>query len=408
LEFATARDRRPSQKLRRVIPVGLGRLAMRLALAAAGLAIALATVEVALRLSWCGSSDADEYESKPFLSENPYWGTWHFPNDEVEHRKTCFTAHYTTNELGMKSDPIRPGAKRIALLGDSFVEGFGVDNDETAAHSLERRLGAEYQVLNFGVSGYFSTIDELVLYDDFAKFFDPDVVLLFFLNYNDLEDLLDPGKKAFIDEDLNLVYPRVRDFREVVNTVEQQHPPAEPANPGGSCIVHFLHFARRAFVQRLQMAVRFHWDFRHKLARAYLPEEDPEIRHAWEIVETSLRRLRDITRSQGATLVVVDIADPYQLDPSWIRIASLREGTPLSPGHPNERLGEICRRLGIRYYDMYPETQAYIAAHHLRYPFLSFPCDRHFGPEGQELMGKLVFGYLTREALVQRTQGGGP
>ena len=388
----------------------LGRAAARLGLAAAGVVVALAGAEVALRLSWCDSSAASyEYQSKPFLSPNPYWGTWHFPNNEVEHRKPCFTAHYTTNELGMKGDPVRTGARRIALLGDSFIEGFGHDNEATAAHSLERLLGSEYQVLNFGVSGFFSTIDELVLYDDFAKFFDPEVVLLFFLNYNDLEDLLNPGKEKLIDHNLNLVYPRVRDVREVAATVRQQRITESPTPPaGGWCLIRFLASTRRTFLQRLQIALHLRWDFRHELARPYLPIEDDEMRHAWAIVETSLRRLLDITRGQGATLVVVDVADPYQLDPNWIRLASLRERTALSPTHPNERLGGICRKLGIRYYDMYPETQAYIAEHHLAYPFLSFACDRHYDREGQQLMANLVFGYLRREGLADRPQGGSP
>jgi hypothetical protein len=385
----------------------LGGAAARVALAAGGLVIALAAAEMTLRLFWCGASAAYEYQSKPFLSRNSYWGTWHFPNDEVEHRKSCFTAHYKTNELGMKGDPLRPGAKRIALLGDSFIEGFGHDNDETAAHSLERLLGPQYQVLNFGVSGYFSTIDELVLYDDFAKFFKPEVVLLFFVNYNDLEDLLAPAKQALIDRDLNLVYPRARDLGEVTAQIEQQSP-GDSAARAGSCLVHLLGSARRTFVQRWQMVVRFHWDFRHELARPYLPAEEKEIRHAWAIVEASLGRLRDITRAQGATLVVVDFADPYQLDPTWIELASIREGSALSPTHPNQRLDAICRKLGIRFYDMYPETQAYITRHGLRYPFLSFTCDRHYDREGQQLIANLVFGYLAREELVDHPQGGSP
>jgi hypothetical protein len=383
----------------------LGHAAARVALAAGGLFVALAAAEGTLRLLWCGASAAYEYQSKPFLSRNSYWGTWHFPNDEVEHRKSCFTAHYKTNELGMKGDPLRPGAKRIALLGDSFIEGFGHDNDETAAHSLERLLGPQYQVLNFGVSGYFSTIDELVLYDDFAKFFKPEVVLLFFVNYNDLEDLLVPAKRALIDRDLNLVYPRVRDFAEVTAHIEQQSPP-QSLPRAGSCLIDFLDTARKIFIQRVQMVVHFHWDFRHELARPYLSTEDSEIRHAWSIVEASLARLRDITRAQGATLVVVDIADPYQLDPSWVELASIREGSALSPTHPNQRLDAICRKLGIRFYDMYPEMQTYIARRGLRYPFLSFACDRHYDREGQQLIANLVFGYLGKEKLVARPQGG--
>ena len=381
-----------------------GRAARRLSLGAAGVLLALAAIEAGLRVSWCGSSSASfEYQSKPFLSPNAYWGTWHFPNDRVEHRRSCFTAHYTTNEVGMKSGPIRAGARHVALLGDSFVEGFGLDNDKTAAHWLETELGPSYQVLNFGVSGYFSTIDELVLYDDFAKFFDPEIVILFFVNYNDLEDLLDPRKERLIDRNLHFVYPHVRDLREVTaNLTAQRPPPLAERIETRSCLLRFLRFAGRGLLQRLEMAVRFRWDFRHELVRPYLAREDDDIRRAWTIVDASLGRLRDLTRERGAKLVVVDIADPYQLDPNWIRVASLREQVPLSPTHPNERLGAICKRLGIRYYDMYPEAEAYVRSHGLDYPFLSFRCDRHYDDEGQRLMAMLVFGYLEREGLLSQ------
>src|SRR5438477_17552 len=195
----------------------------RQAFALTGFVFALALSELGLRLLGCGSSAIlYEYQSAPFLSVNPYWGMWHFANNVVDHRRSCFAARYQTNEYGMKSPPVRPGTKRIALIGDSFIEGFGLDNDQTAAHQLEAMLGPDRQVLNFGVSGFFSTIDEVALFDNFAKFFDPDVTVLFFLNYNDLEDLLDPRKKAMIDSELRLVYPRARSFEEVASYVKQQ------------------------------------------------------------------------------------------------------------------------------------------------------------------------------------------
>lgn len=379
------------------------RVVARLGLGAAGVLVALAAIEVLLRVSWCGSSSASyEYQSRPFLSVNPYWGTWHFPNIRVEHRRSCFSARYETNEFGMKNGPIRPGSRRVALLGDSFVEGFGHDNDKTAAHWLEERLGLPYQVLNFGVSGYFSTIDELVLYDDFAKFFDPEIAILFFLNYNDLEDLLDPRRERLIDRNLNFVYPRARGLDEVVAGLAAEKTPLLAARiETRSCVSSFVRLARRALSQRMQMLLGLRWDFRHELVRPYLADEDDDMRRAWQIVEASLQRLRDVTAERGTKLVVVDVADPYQLDENWIRAASVRERTALSPTHPNERLGAICRKLGIRYYDMYPETAAYVRSHGLDYPQLSFHCDRHYDERGQRLMAALLFGYLKREGLIQ-------
>lgn len=48
----------------------------------------------------------------------------------------------------------RPADTTIALLGNSYVFGMDVDYEDTWGFHLERRLGTDVQVLNFGVPGY--------------------------------------------------------------------------------------------------------------------------------------------------------------------------------------------------------------------------------------------------------------
>ena len=48
----------------------------------------------------------------------------------------------------------RPGTTRIAVVGDSHTFGLEVTYEDTWARQLEERLGAGYQVLNFGVDGF--------------------------------------------------------------------------------------------------------------------------------------------------------------------------------------------------------------------------------------------------------------
>ena len=47
-----------------------------------------------------------------------------------------------------------PARRRIAVVGDSFTFGLEVRYEDTWPHQLERALGGEFQVLNFGVDGY--------------------------------------------------------------------------------------------------------------------------------------------------------------------------------------------------------------------------------------------------------------
>ena len=83
------------------------------------------------------------------------------------------------------------GVYRIALIGDSFVFGYGVNDHEVISAVLEEKLNAsrqnkhrKFEVLNFGVSG-FGQAEELVLFRNFVKGFHPDEVILFYYN-NDI------------------------------------------------------------------------------------------------------------------------------------------------------------------------------------------------------------------------------
>lgn len=80
-----------------------------------------------------------------------------------------------------------PGTRRIAVLGDSLIYGYGLPLEDTFAKQLETALRAQesgtWKVLGFGVPGY-STQQETEMYRSRAQRFDPDLVIVGY-NLND-------------------------------------------------------------------------------------------------------------------------------------------------------------------------------------------------------------------------------
>jgi hypothetical protein len=106
-----------------------------------------------------------------------------------------YSIELSSNSAGMRGEKEyrveKPsGTYRIAMVGDSFVYGFGVTDEEVLSRRLEDllhdRFGSDavFEVLNFGVSG-FGQAEELVVYRNKVRNYQPDEVILFYFN-NDI------------------------------------------------------------------------------------------------------------------------------------------------------------------------------------------------------------------------------
>ena len=85
------------------------------------------------------------------------------------------------------------GVRRVLLLGDSVVEGYGLRESETISRQLESLFpDGSTEVLNFGVSAY-CTRAEIELLEVKGLQFDPDVVILVFVE-NDFDNF---NREAF-------------------------------------------------------------------------------------------------------------------------------------------------------------------------------------------------------------------
>jgi hypothetical protein len=89
-----------------------------------------------------------------------------------------------TNSLGFRGGEwAEDGRRRLLVIGDSFVWGAEVEEDERFTNLLQQRL-PDWQVLNAGVAGYSTDQEYLLLQADW-DIFKPAAVLLIFCGAND-------------------------------------------------------------------------------------------------------------------------------------------------------------------------------------------------------------------------------
>lgn len=120
---------------------------------------------------------------------NPDFGVWHAPHSVYKHVSPSFRVTYRANAHGMRDrerDTSAHGRRRIVMLGDSFLEGWGVATEDRLSDRLERATGLEH--LNFGTSGSFGPTQEYLLYKTLARTFEHDAIIIALLPDNDFLD----------------------------------------------------------------------------------------------------------------------------------------------------------------------------------------------------------------------------
>ncbi|MFC1690825.1 hypothetical protein ACFL0W_01480 [Nanoarchaeota archaeon] len=103
-------------------------------------------------------------------------------NSKVETRY-----HFKTNNLGWRDDDVFPEKTRfrVEIVGDSVTAGTGVDQTEMFTEVLEKELlDNKVEIINFGL-GATGTGQQLSYFENKAKYYSPDMVILEFSVAND-------------------------------------------------------------------------------------------------------------------------------------------------------------------------------------------------------------------------------
>jgi lysophospholipase L1-like esterase len=325
---------------------------LNLSLVAAGLLAACLLFELAVRIF--DPQPASLYRFSPDTYYEPV------PGARFVYRTREFAVPVEFNEFGMRDVARRiekpAGGVRVALLGDSFVEALQVPLDSTLARRLEVALarrfpGRPVEVLNFGVSG-FGTAAEAVRYRTLASRFNPDLVMVVFVE-NDPWDVVGNDARLY----------QLRDGRMDLQRVELSRarrlllPPLELAK-------HHLHayrFLRYRMMRVQQARARREASARAAAAGTAEPLPGPE---AWLRVRQALELLLDSVTQDGARLLVVQAAT---------------RGPDM-----DTHLAGICADLGIAFHTLVPALAADSG------PIL-FQIDGHWRPLGHRIAAREIY-----------------
>ena len=152
-----------------------------------GLAVSLGVVEFVLRYQDRLIAHS-EHMQPGLIGYNAELGWQLTPGWSGTHHHYDYEVVYDIDASGWRLAPqAQMTGSRVAVLGDSFTFGLGVANDETFVARLNTLSDGQLHYLNFGVPGY-STDQEWLLLKKTGKAIKPDIVLLVVYLGNDLFD----------------------------------------------------------------------------------------------------------------------------------------------------------------------------------------------------------------------------
>jgi hypothetical protein len=323
-----------------------------LLLASLGLALVLA--EVAFRVV-----SGEHVELQGMYTGDETIGVALTPGFRGSVRTAEFDHEVSINDLGMRDGPVgakAPGAKRVLVIGDSFVFGVGVDLEDSLPKALERRLraalpGLGVEVLNAGVPGY-SPWQELQALRKLAPRVGPDVVV----------------QVVFMGDDW---YGNAR-----------RTPPDEARRGLGERLR--VHSALFRFVDRFVLSRLKGGD--HYEAHRLRPS--PAFAERVDGVVRLLGETRAAAAEAGAELLVVLCPRFTQVyDEAWSKASLVYRlsADDYSPLEPNRSFAERLRGAGFPVVDLLEPLRE-----EGRRRMLHFPIDGHWNRDGNDFVASII------------------
>jgi hypothetical protein len=305
--------------------------------------------------------------SRFWADSQPKFGVWHDPHSTFHHVSPDYDLTYQANAYGMRDKDRNPksnGKKRVAMVGDSFIEGWGVATADRMSDRLEQLTGLEQ--LNFGTSGSFGPTQYLMLYSTLAKTFEHDALIIALLPDNDfLDDDYDYGRIMHADRIRPYFTGSKPHFELTITAPTLPSPSSKLIEQAllnltytGNLIKHFKSLSRH---QQATLPTDYAGYF------DYTPAQ-------WDRLEKVLQEFRRAAPSIPILVLTIPCDTDFH--------RTEKSGRAPLPG----QLQDLCRTLKMQYLDLMPAIQAAPGGWQNCY----LKTDRHWNAKGNEIAAQEV------------------
>lgn len=316
------------------------------------------------------------------------WCTWHPKNNRHREYYPCFDVTYKFNELGIRGTlPNENDSNTIIFVGDSYVEGFGLEEDSTLSERIHHKLNLP--VLNLGTSGHFSPTQMSLAYAGFANKYKHKEVYVFFYLENDLiennvnyhyshfNDRYRPYRVLNGKDSSYIVYKGTVDSTAYswkhFNSVKKKGFSVFPPNTGLFTKLTRLTYSRRCF------------NLLTSNLRHVNPDEKPyELKYGQadlDVLEKDIQSILETASKHNANVTFVNLPSKYLLKYS-MESAANKEGYKAL----ESKLKNMINRKNGRYLSYYD----FLTGKKMATDPLFFPCDFHYSNYGEEMLSEFI------------------
>lgn len=386
-----------------------------LLLLAASTAFSLAALEGAVRV--LPFARAPQFDLRWAIRPDSRLGWQNIPGASKRYASGEYAHDVTYNSHGIRG-PERgydkpAGARRIVMLGDSYVDGFSVPRESRVSDVLETQLngaspGSRTEVLALGVSGY-STDQQLLWLDDEGWRYQPDlVILMFFENdvwFNGEATLGERGKPRFVEEGGALT------LSPTLEPLRAELPPPQPTGAAGveawlasqskayalsKATLQMYPGLRRLGVRLgLRSPVDEMWAAKARMqgelqVYARAPSADVEAR--WQLTQALLREMGRESRTRGVRFLAFLIPARISVDrDEWnaVRSAMRLSSDDWDPSVVASRFSAMCQAESLECIEptaRFTEVQRGLAAGTALY----YKTDGHWNASGHHVAAEIL------------------